>query len=81
VTTSTATHAFSAAADVAYERSYTDCGSVAPSDLANRYHVKNKKDLIVEAVAEYWAKQAHGGADAVEAGKEGCNDGFKIAGR
>jgi hypothetical protein len=77
----TTTHAFDPAADVTYERSYTDCGSVKLVDLAHRYKVKPEKDKVALAVATYWAGQAKGGADAIEAGKEGCYDGFKIAGR
>ena len=78
--TTTAPRPFDPASDVAYERSYTDCGSVSISDLARRYHVKQDRDKVASAVGEYWAKRAHGGADAIEAGKEGCYDGYKIAG-
>ena len=79
--TTTTVHAFNQAADVAYERSYTDCGSVKLVDLAHRYKVKPQKDKVALAVATYWADQAHGDKDAIEAGKEGCYDGFKAAGR
>jgi hypothetical protein len=37
--------------------------------------------LVALAVATYWANQAHGGESAIAAGKEGCYDGYKIAGR
>jgi hypothetical protein len=80
-TTGTTTHAFNAAADVTYERSYSDCGSVKLVDLAHRYKVKPEKDKVALAVATHWATLAHGGADAIEAGKEGCYDGYKVAGR
>jgi hypothetical protein len=80
-TTGTTTRAFDKAADVAYERSYTDCGSVKLVDLAHRYKVKPEKDKVALAVATYWAGQAHGDASAIEAGKEGCYDGYKAAGR
>jgi hypothetical protein len=79
-TTTTGTRPFDPASDVAYERSYTDCGSVSISDLANRYHVKQDRDKVAIAVGKYWAKRAHGGASAAEAGKEGCYDGYKAAG-
>jgi hypothetical protein len=79
-TSSTTTKAFDSAADVAYERAYTDCGSVSLADLANRYHVKGTdRDKVAIAVARYWAKQANAGAAGVEAGKEGCYDGYKAA--
>jgi len=79
-TTTTHTGTFNPASDVAYERSYTDCGSVKIADLAQRYHVKDDRDKVAIAVGKYWAKQAHGGAAAEAAGKEGCYDGYKIAG-
>jgi hypothetical protein len=79
-TSGTTTRKFDPAADVTYSRAYTDCGSVKLVDLAHRYKVKPEKDKVVLAVAMYWAKQSHGGDLAVEAGKEGCNDGFKVAG-
>ena len=78
--TTTGTRPFDPASDVAYERSYTDCGSVSIADLASRYHVKPDRDKVAAAVGEYWGKRAHGGAAAVEAGKEGCYDGYKVAG-
>jgi hypothetical protein len=80
-TTGTTTHAFDQTADVVYGRAYTDCGSVKLVDLAHRYKVKPEKDKVALAVATYWAGQAHGGATAIEAGKEGCYDGYKAAGR
>ena len=80
-TTTTHTSMFDPAADVTYSRAYTDCGSVKIVDLAQRYKVKPQKDKVALAVATYWAKQAHGGDTAIEAGKEGCYDGFKVAGR
>ena len=79
-TTTTHTGTFNEATDVVYERSYTDCGSVKLIDLAQRYKVKPQRDKVAIAVARYWAGQAHGGNLAVEAGKEGCYDGFKSAG-
>ena len=78
--TTTHTSTFNQAADVAYSRSYTDCGSVKIVDLANRYHVKPDRDKVALAVATYWAGQAHGDATAIEAGKEGCYAGYKVAG-
>jgi hypothetical protein len=68
---------FDPASNTAYERSYTDCGSVALTDLANRYHAKRNETAVSIAVGRYWAKQAHGTAAAAEAGREGCLDGFK----
>ena len=79
-TTPTTTRKFDAASDVTYSRAYTDCGSVKIVDLAHRYKVKPERDVVALAVAKYWADQAHGGDTAVEAGKEGCYDGFKAAG-
>ena len=79
-TTTTHTSTFDPAADVTYSRAYTDCGSVKIVDLAQRYKVKPQKDKVALAVATYWAKQAHGGDTAIEAGKEGCYDGYKAAG-
>jgi hypothetical protein len=79
-TSATPTRAFNAAADGTYSRAYTDCGSVKLVDLAQRYKVKPQRDKVALAVAMYWAKQSHGGDTAIEAGKEGCYDGFKIAG-
>ena len=79
-TTSTPTRTFDPASDVTYSRAYTDCGSVKVVDLAHRYKVKPQRDVVALAVAKYWAGQSHGGDDAVEAGKEGCYDGFKAAG-
>jgi hypothetical protein len=79
-TSGTTTHAFDPAADAAYSRSYTDCGSTKLADLATRYKVKPQRDKVALAVAMYWAGQAHGGEAAIEAGKEGCYDGFKAAG-
>jgi len=76
----TTTHAFDPASDVTYERSYTDCGSVTLLDLAHCYKVKPERDKVALAVATYWAKQANGGESAIEAGKEGCYDGYKAAG-
>ena len=76
----TTTRAFNAASDVTYERSYTDCGSVKLVDLAHRYKVKPERDKVALAVATYWANQANGGESAIEAGKEGCYDGYKAAG-
>ena len=80
-TTGTTTRAFDPAADVTYSRSYTDCGSVKLADLASHYKVKPERDKVALAVATYWAKQANGGDAAIEAGKEGCYDGFKARGR
>jgi len=80
-TTTTHTGTFNEATDVVYERSYTDCGSVKLIDLAHRYKVKPEKDKVALAVATYWSGQAHAGDAGVEAGKEGCYDGYKIAGR
>ena len=79
--TTATTHAFNAAADAAYSRAYSDCGSTKLVDLASHYKVKPEKDKVALAVAKYWAGQAHGGDAAVEAAKEGCYDGFKAAGR
>jgi len=79
-TATTTTHAFDPASDVTYERSYTDCGSVSLVDLGHRYKVKPERDKVALAVATYWAKQANGGESAIEAGKEGCYDGYKAAG-
>jgi hypothetical protein len=78
--TTTHTGTFDPASDVTYERSYTDCGSVQLVDLAHRYKVKPEKDKVALAVATYWANQAHGGESAIAAGKEGCYDGYKVAG-
>jgi hypothetical protein len=78
--TTTATSAFDPAANVAYERAYTDCASVQLVDLAHRYHVKRNRAAVATAVGKYWAEQSHGGAPAVEAGKQGCYDGYKAAG-
>jgi hypothetical protein len=77
----TGTVPFDPASNVTYERSYSDCGSVKLTDLANRYHAKRNKTAVSVAVGAYWAKQAGGGAAAAEAGREGCLDGFKAAGR
>jgi hypothetical protein len=79
-TTTAPTRTFDPASDVTYSRAYTDCGSVKIVDLAHRYKVKPKRDVVALAVAKYWADQAHGGDTAVEAGKEGCYDGFEAAG-
>jgi hypothetical protein len=79
-TATTGTVPFDPASNVTYERSYSDCGSVALTDLANRYHAKRNKTAVSVAVGLYWAKQAGGGAAAAEAGREGCLDGFKAAG-
>jgi hypothetical protein len=76
-TNGTTTHAFSAAADEVYSRAYSDCGSVKLLDLATRYKVKPQKDKVALAVATYWAGLVHGGSDVIEAGKEGCYDGYK----
>jgi hypothetical protein len=80
-TTTTHTSTFDQAADVTYSRAYTDCGSVKLVDLAHRYKVKPERDKVALAVATYWAGQANGGDEAIRAGKEGCYDGFKAAGR
>ncbi len=80
-TTTTHTATFNEATDVVYERSYTDCGSVKLIDLAHRYKVKPQKDKVALAVATYWSGQAHAGDAGVAAGKEGCYDGYKVAGR
>jgi len=79
-TSGTTTHAFNTAADAAYSRAYTDCGSTSIADLATRYKVKPQRDKVAVAVATYWAAQAHGGDAALEAAKEGCYDGYKAAG-
>jgi hypothetical protein len=71
----------SAAANTAYERSYTDCASNKPLDLAHTYKVKNKREVIAVAVGKYWAKRAGGAPDADAAGKAGCDDGFASVGR
>ncbi|MBA3718163.1 MAG: hypothetical protein H0W87_08060 [Actinobacteria bacterium] len=80
-TQSTPTQTTSAAANAAYERSYTDCGSIQLVDLAQKFHVKRNKDAVAIAVGRYWAKRARGGADAEAAGTEGCHAGFAAAGR
>lgn len=75
----TGTVPFDPASNTAYERSYTDCGSVQLDDLANRYHAKHNKTAVSVAVGKYWADQAHGTDAAAEAGREGCLDGFQAA--
>ena len=69
----------SAAANTAYERSYTDCSSRKLVDLSRQYHAKQNKEAIATAVGKYWANRAGGGADATAAGKAGCKDGFSLA--
>lgn len=69
----------SATANAVYERAYSDCASNKASDLARQYNAQNNRNAIATAVATYWAKQAGGGADAVDAGKAGCFDGFPFA--
>jgi hypothetical protein len=79
-TTTAPTSTFDEASNSAYERSYSDCGSVKLVDLAHRYKVKQNKDAVATAVGKYWADRAGGGAAAADAGKQGCEDGFAIAG-
>jgi len=69
----------SAAANTAYERSYTDCSSRKLVDLSHQYHTKQNKEAVATAVGKYWANRAGGGADADAAGKAGCKDGFPLA--
>jgi hypothetical protein len=79
----TPTSTTSAAANTAYERANSECSTVRPIDLAHKYNVKKvkDKDKIATAVGIYWANRAGGGFDAQTAGKDGCLDGFKFAGR
>ncbi len=79
--TTTPTSTTSAAANTAYERANSECSTVKPIDLAHKYNVKKDKDKIATAVGNYWANRAGGGFDAQTAGKDGCLDGFKFAGR
>jgi hypothetical protein len=78
-TPTTPTSTTSVAANTAYERSYSDCASNQPADLARQFDVKNNRVAIATAVGRYWAKRAGGGADAAFAGKQGCFDGLAFA--
>jgi hypothetical protein len=78
--TTTTKQPFDAKANGAYEKAYEDCGSVAISDLASRYHVKPNRDKVALGVAKYWAGRYGGGSNVEEAAKEGCYDGYKAAG-
>ena len=69
----------SAAANTAYERSYTDCASKRLVDLAHEYKAKQNKQAVAVAVGKYWANRAGGDSEAAELGREGCMDGFPFA--
>jgi hypothetical protein len=68
-------------ANATYERSYSECASNTTADLAQKYKVKDDRNVIASAVAKYWAGRAGGGSDAVFAGKQGCFDGFAYRNR
>ena len=72
----TTTPTVSAAANTAYERSYSDCASKQLKDLAHQYAAKQNKRAVAIAVGKYWAKRAGGGANAAELGRTGCLEGF-----
>jgi hypothetical protein len=77
--TTAPTATVSAAANTAYERSYTDCASKRLIDLAHEYKSKPNKQAVAVAVGKYWANRAGGDSEAADLGRQGCIDGFPFA--
>jgi hypothetical protein len=55
-----------------FERAFSECGSETIEELAGKHNVARNSAAVSTAVAEFWAGQFGGHADAVREAKLGC---------
>jgi hypothetical protein len=55
-----------------FERAFSECGSETVEELAGKHNVSKNSAAVSTAVAEFWAQQFGGHADAVQEAKLAC---------
>ena len=55
-----------------FERAFSECGSETVKELAGKHNVSANSAAVSTAVAQFWADQFGGHADAVREAKLGC---------
>jgi hypothetical protein len=55
-----------------FERAFSECGSETVKELAGKHNVAANSAAVSTAVAQFWADQFGGQADAVQEAKIGC---------
>jgi hypothetical protein len=55
-----------------FERAFSECGSETVKELAGKHNVAANSAAVSTAVAQFWAEQFGGHADAVREAKLGC---------
>jgi hypothetical protein len=55
-----------------FERAFSECGSETVKELAGKHNVPRNSAAVSTAVAQFWAEQFGGHADAVQDAKLAC---------
>jgi hypothetical protein len=55
-----------------FERAFSECGSETVEELAGKHNVARNSAAVSTAVAQFWADQFGGHADAVQEAKLAC---------
>lgn len=55
-----------------FERAFSECGSETVAELAGKHNVSKNSAAVSTAVAQFWAQEFGGHADAVREAKLAC---------